>query len=98
MVGRCGVWCAGLGRAGPGGAACRLLAALRGRPVQIVTSAGKYVVTKFPFVDSNPFSAFSALLLVEWLTTTSYQAIEAKDMCKLPYKPHRYSTFIFALS
>ena len=38
--------------AGPGGAACRLLAALRGRPVQIVTSAGKYVVTKFPLMPS----------------------------------------------
>ena len=23
-----------------------------------------------------------------WLTTSSYQAIEAKDMCKLPNKPH----------
>ena len=50
VVDRCGVWCAGLDRAGPGGAACRLLAALRGRrSVQIVTSAGKYVVTKFPY-------------------------------------------------
>ena len=46
---RCLVCWAGLVRAGLGGAACRLLAALRGRrSVQIVTSAGKYVVTKFP--------------------------------------------------
>ena len=40
-----------------------------------------------PFVAIT-FSAFSVLLVVEWLTTTSYQAIEAKDMCKLPNKPH----------
>ena len=45
------LWCAGLDRAGPGGAACRLmLAALRGRSVQIVTSAGQYVLTKFPIL------------------------------------------------
>ena len=78
VVGRCGVWCAGLDRAGPGGAACRLLAALRGRrSVQIVTSAGKYVVTKFPLQISRYSSQLWSDALQKYALSPRHQQIAA---------------------